>query len=380
MKKKIIIIYSTAGMGHKKAALAIYDVLKTRDDIEAETMDVLDYATKLYRFLYLDAYVFAMSRGKILWGFFYWLTNLPFVDDLTRKIRSKIDHDNFSGLGKTLIDKNADAIIATHFLVPSIAGYLKKSGVKAKLYTLMTDYGPHSYWLSEAVDKYFVGSRFAQEKMIERGVPREKIEPTGISTTEEFRRSFDVNLLKEKYNVDKSKKTIFVMSGGFGVGPIARMLLSLNVCKTDFQIIVVCGHNKKAYDKVKALGRKLKYPIIPFGFTDKVAELMVMSDIMITKAGGISTTEALNTRIPMIFFGSIPGQEAWNEKFLIESGAAKKAETLKDIAPLADEILSSPGLYDNMMKGIDGVRRPYAAKDIAEIVVREMEKTIDHRL
>ncbi|MFH1411735.1 MAG: glycosyltransferase [Candidatus Omnitrophota bacterium] len=368
-KKKIVVVYSTAGMGHKKAAIAIADVLKERQDTEVELMDILDYSSGLYHFLYLDAYCFAMSRGKALWGFLYWLTNIPLIDRLTRGIRGFTDHMNLSAFGRELIKRKPDAVIVTHFLVPSIAGILRKKGLNGRIFTLMTDYGPHSFWLSDAVDRFFVGSSFAAAELVKRGVAREKIETTGISTSEVFHQTFDIRVLREKYGIDRGKKTIFLMSGGFGVGPISKMLLALNACRTKFQVIVVCGHNKAAFENVVSIKEKLKYDIIPFGFTDKVAELMAVSDLMVTKAGGISVTEALNTRLPMILFGSIPGQEKWNERFLLDNNAAKAAGSVKDIARIADEIFESPGTYDTLKKGIDGIRKPYAAENIVKSVM-----------
>ncbi|MDP8258191.1 MAG: glycosyltransferase [Candidatus Aadella gelida] len=372
-KKKIVIVYSTAGMGHKKAALVIFDVLKENENIDVEVMDILDLSGKFYKFLYSDAYNFAMSRGKLLWGFMYWLTNIPLVDKLTRKLKSVSDYVNLRKFSKALMDKKPDAVIATHFLVPSIAGILIKKGLESKIFTLMTDYGPHSFWLSDHVDRFFVGSDFAARKLAERNIPSEKIDVTGISTSSDFHQSLDMTVLRGRYGIDKNLKTIFLMSGGFGVGPISKMLVSLNLCSTPIQVIVVCGHNKKAYKNVEDIKTKLKYPIIPFGFTDKVAELMAVSDLMITKAGGISVTEALNTRLPMILFGSIPGQEAWNEKFLLTSGAARKAKKIKDIPIAVDEILSEPRVYDTFKKGTDSIRKPYAAEEIVKIVLEEIQ-------
>jgi len=369
-KKKIIILYSTAGMGHKKAAIAIYNAFKSRgEDLDIENVDVLDYANKIYKYLYLDLYVFMMSKAKWLWGALYYLSNIPFVDVLTRKIRAIMDYYSLAGVGEMLRRKNPDVIVATHFFLPSVMGILKKTkGFKAKTFVLITDNGPHSFWLSPYIDRFFVGSEFAAGEVAKRGIPKEKIDVTGISTMAEFHQKFDVPELKRKYHLDETKKTIFLMSGGFGVGPMEQMLLSLNSCRAEVQVIVVCGHNKTAYKNVAELKEKLKFPIIQFAFTDEVAKLMAVSDLMITKAGGISVTEALNARLPMILFGSIPGQETWNEEFLKEAGAAKKVESVKEIPLVVDEILSSEEVYNALKSSIDKVRRPYAAEEIAKIV------------
>jgi len=373
-RKKVIILYSTGGMGHKKAAIAIFKAFENkRADVDVKIIDVLDYANGFYKFLYLDFYVFMMTRAKWLWGAGYYVSNLPFVDLLTHGIRGALDFCGLPGLGKMLAGESPDAIIATHFFLPSIAKILKKQkGFKSKTFTLITDYGPHSFWLSGSLDRFFVGSDSVSLELVKRGVPREKIDVTGIATTDEFRKKLDVDRLRGVHGIDKAKKTVFMMSGGFGVGPISEMLFSLNSCDADIQVITVCGHNKQAYDNIRELLEKLKYPVVLFGFTDKVAELMAVSDLMITKAGGISVTEALNARLPMILFGSIPGQETWNEHFLLAAGAAKKAEKVKDLPGIVDSMLLTDGVYDTLKAGIDKARRPYAAERIVDIVLGEI--------
>jgi len=363
-------------MGHKKAALALLDVFKRHKNVQVEAIDVLEYAAPFYRFLYTDFYVFLMTRAKLLWGAGYWFSNQPLVDFLTKKIRSFLDYRGLSGLEEALVKKAPDAVVATHFFLTSIADILKKRDkVRAKLFALVTDYGPHSFWLSDSTDRYFVGADSTLLEFTKRGIPEDKIDVTGISTTEEFRTNFDEDRLREEYGADKERKTIFLMTGGFGVGPMEHMLLALNKCRADIQVIAVCGHNKAVYKDIEILRKKLNYPVILFAFTDKVAELMSISDIMITKAGGISVTEALDMRLPMILFGSIPGQEDWNERMLISSGSAKRARKIKDIPVIADEMLLSPGVYGSFKSAVQKVRRPDAAERIVEIVLGEVSNS-----
>ncbi|MFH1877543.1 MAG: glycosyltransferase [Candidatus Omnitrophota bacterium] len=373
-KKKIIILYSTGGMGHKKAAFALFQAFRKHSDkLDIEITDVLEYGSKLYRFIYLKLYVFLMSFGKRIWGALYALSNNSKIDALTRELRTWIDSISLPGLERTLAEKAPDAIVATHFLLPSIAGFLKKRrGCKAELFTLITDYGPHSYWLSDDMDMFFVGAESAAEEMLKRGIPASKIAVTGIPTSDEFSGEVNSDEIRAKYGLDADRKTIFLMSGGFGVGPLEKILFSMNSCTVAVQMIVVCGYNRKVYGNIRALVSRLDYPVILFGFTDKVAELMRVSDIMITKAGGISVTEALNAYLPMILFDSIPGQETWNEVFLLENKAARKAEKVDDIPRIINEMFVSPGAYDNVKKAIGEIRRPSAADRIADIVMERI--------
>jgi processive 1,2-diacylglycerol beta-glucosyltransferase len=375
-KKKIIILYSTGGLGHKKAAFALFKAFQKRSaDVDVEIMDVLEYANGVYRFVYLHIYVFMMSRVKAVWGALYRFSNAPLVDKMTRRSREVLDFMSLPGLGKALVERSPDAIVATHFLLPSIAWWFKRNKhFHARLFTLITDYGPHNWWLSDNIDRFFVGAEVVAEEMTKRSVPSEKITVTGIPTGEEFMMHFDAGELAKKYGLDRERKTIFIMSGGFGVGPIARILFSLNSCKAEIQVIAVCGHNKTAYRNIQLLQNKLDYPLILFAFTDKVAELMRVSDIMITKAGGISVTEALNVRLPMILFASVPGQETWNEELLAGNGAAEKAKKVDEIPGIVDRVLLSHEAYASLMAGIDRIRRPDAAEKVVDAVLGEIGK------
>jgi processive 1,2-diacylglycerol beta-glucosyltransferase len=372
--KRIVILYSTGGMGHKKAAFAILEAFKKKApyaDIEA--IDALEYAGKFYNFVYRDFYIFFMTKARWLWGVLYDLSNIPLIDAVTRGIRNRIDLASLKGLVPMLHDKSADAIVATHFILPSVAGELKKDEwFRSRLYTVVTDYGPHSYWLSNDMDRFFLGSGSALEEMAKRGVPRDRMTVTGIPTEGVFSGEFDKGVIRKKYSLDPEKKTIFLLSGGFGVGPMKEMLLSLNKCTAPIQVIAVCGHNKKAYEDIEKLKGELKYPVVLLGFTDKVADLMAVSDLMVTKAGGISVTEAMNARLPMILFASIPGQETWNEKMLLSSGAARKADEVKDIPVIVDSALLTKGMIEAMRDSIEGIRRPDAAEKIAETVLKDI--------
>lgn len=373
--KKVIILYSTAGMGHKKAALALEKVFKEKAEgrYETKAVDVMDSAGRLYKFLYLNFYVFLMSRAKWLWGFMYYASNSVLFDIATRKIRGFLDYKGLPKVGKLLLREKADAVIATHFILPSIAGILKKKKYfKSKLFTVITDYGPHTYWLSDYIDVFFTGSESTTEKLALRGVAEERIVSSGIPAMEEFNMQFDIDSLRKKYDLDKDKRTVFLMTGGFGVGPMGEILTELEKSKTNIQVIVVCGHNEELYKKLEQVRSKLTYPVVLFGFTDRVAELMAVSDLMVTKAGGISVTEAMNSRLPMILYGSVPGQETWNEELLVTSGAAILAKSIKEIPARVDKILGSRQSYQSFQEGLDRVRRPYAAEKVVEVVLKEI--------
>ncbi len=369
-RKKIILVYSTAGLGHKKAALALESVIKTHGDrAEVKAVDIMEYASSFYRFIYLDLYVFLMKKARWLWAFMFYVSDNVLFDIMARKIRGRLDYSGVRSLEDLLREEKADAVVATHFLVTSIALILKSRGVQSKLFAVVTDYGPHAYWVSRGVDKYFVGCEWTRSELIRKGVPGERIVVTGIPTTGEFHEEHDTTALKKHYGVDPDRKTVFIMSGGFGVGPVGKMLKAMKDTSSRIQVIAVCGHNEKLYSELEDISGSLNYPVKLFGFTDKVAELMAISDLMITKAGGISVTEAMDSELPMVLYGSIPGQETWNEKMLLEAGAAELAKSINDIPRIVDHVFGSQDTYYSFKKSIREARKPFAARDITREVM-----------
>jgi processive 1,2-diacylglycerol beta-glucosyltransferase len=371
--KKVMILYSTGGMGHKKAAKALFEAFKDKGgDLEVKNVDTLEFGDKMYRFLYDDAYVYLMTKGKTIWGLLYKFSDLKPVGRIMKKVREHLDIKSLKGLDEMIVKEDPDVIVTTHFILPAIAGVLKKQNVRAKMYVSITDYGPHSFWMSDDIDKYFVGAESMVEDLKGRGVPDNKISVTGIPVVKDFSEKFDKKALREKYGLDPERKTIFMLSGGFGVGPMEEMLEELGKCNAKIQVITVCGHNKNAYENIDTSRKNLNYPVVLFGFTDKIAELMAVSDLMITKAGGISVSEAMAMDLPMILFASIPGQETWNENMLTAAGAAVKAKSVDELSGIADRILLSVDEYEHMKEGLSKVGKPFAARDIVEEVMREM--------
>ena len=195
---------------------------------------------------------------------------------------------------------------------------------------------------------------------------------TGIATEAAFCGETNGEAVKQEMELEPDRKTVLVMSGGFGVGPMREILLALASCTEKLQVIAVCGHNEQLYRDLNCVRRRLSYPVKVIGFTDRVPELMAASDLMISKAGGISVTEALNSLTPMILFDSIPGQEFWNEELLLRRGASLKASNYKEIAEMTDRALLSQDVYESLVESIKELRSPSAAEKIARTVLSEL--------
>ncbi len=374
--KKILIIYGTAGEGHKRAAVAIktaFDILKP-DESEIKLIDALDYTNKFFKWLYPRMYIFMVTYIPTIWGFFYYLLDWRLVYPVVRFIRRVINKMNTGRLEEFLCNCNPDIIIATHFLTSEVVSDLKRRGrLKAELITCVTDFGMHSFWFAKETDFFCVGFKETMDDLTNKwGFDGRKINITGIPVSPKF---YDVKIKEElcnKLNISKGLFTILITGGGFGVGPIMGIVQALIKMKERLQILIVCGHNenlKMKIDKLSAFNSKLSAVIKTYGFIDYVDELMTVSDLAVTKAGGLICSEALAKELPLIIISPIPGQETRNCKLLLRNNAAFRANRPGQVRKIIRKIHRSDNMLNVMKENIRRIRKQDPAATIAKFVI-----------
>ena len=367
---KVLILYSTAGIGHKKAALAVKEAFDRsgRGD-EAVLQDALDYTNNFFRVSYGAIYLFLVKYLPTLWGFFYYVLDNPIVYALVRPLRRLNNYLNSKKLVEFLLTTKPKTVIVTHFFPSEVVDNLKKKGLlDTRLISVITDYRSHLFWLSKYVDFYIAGSDYTKDDLLRRGVPEERIKVFGIPCASSFSREHQTGAICRKAGMEPGKKTIFILGGGFGVGPIKGITLSLDKAKEDFQAIVVCGYNAKLYNAVKKAARRASHRFRVFGFVDNIDELMAASDVLVSKSGGITVSEALNANLPMIVVSPIPGQEMRNYDFLKKNHAAAKIKCPGDIVRVARELFDTDKL-ETLKRNVKKIR----LVDSAERIMHETD-------
>ena len=287
---KVLITYASAGAGHHRAAEAIYSYLKAkRKDLQLELADVLPFSGAFFRFCHNSGYPFLVRHAIWLWGFFFWLTEFRLTRGLSRKSALIANYLGCYKFADYLIKERFDFIISTHFLNSELAANLKlKNKIQAKLITVITDFGVHPFWVCRGTDLYIAACGSTQEKLLNMGVPSDKIQAFGIPFSPSFVKTQNRNQLAAKFGIDPNKFTALVMTGSFGSGPLESIAESLSV---HVQVLVVCARNKKLFIRLQ----KRKLPDVKvFAFVSNTEELMAVSDIIITKPGGLSIAEFLN--------------------------------------------------------------------------------------
>jgi processive 1,2-diacylglycerol beta-glucosyltransferase len=233
----------------------------------------------------------------------------------------------------------------------------------------LTDFYPHSYWIYEAIDKYAVASADAKDRLLANGVIADKVYISGIPIDIKFSRVIDKDLIYGKLGLDRSKKTVLVMGGSQGLGPIRRVVFSLDRICSDMQMIVVSGTNNRLYNYLKRRIKKFNKPVALLGYVDNTDELMSIADMIVTKPGGLTVSEALSKSTPIVIVNPIPGQESKNTEFLIKQGAAVKASNEREVAILVENLCSTAPKLEDMKKSAERIARPDSAIDVANMLL-----------
>ncbi len=257
---------------------------------------------------------------------------------------------------RLLREKKPDLIISTHPFSSQMCSYLKrKKKITAKIATIMTDFAPHDQWLvgSLFTDYYFVANDKMKDYLIQKNIDMKKIFVTGIPLSNRFLQKYDRKHILDVFHLEDGKQTILFFGGGeFGLGK-SRTFEIFDCLVRNFdtiQIIAIAGKNEKMKTKFEEIVRnnKASYRVNVLEFTNQIPELMSISDLVVTKPGGMTTTESLASSLPMIIINPIPGQEEENAEFLETKGAGIWIKKQDDIFLAFKNLLSHPNKLNEM--------------------------------
>ncbi|MFC1480096.1 glycosyltransferase [Candidatus Omnitrophota bacterium] len=372
MRKKALIFYISRYSGHFHAASAIEKgLLEMGGDIETNKINALAYTNPVLEKIIIKTYLELIKKKPELWGHVY---DNPDVIKKTKKARETIHKFNMSKIKKLIETYSPDVIFCTQaFPCGMVADYKKSCGNKTPLIGILTDYAPHSYWLSDEVDFYVVPSGGTARLLEEKGVAPEKIKAYGIPVDPKFRQERDIRRIRKDFDFQEGNPTILIMGGSQGLGAVEEVARSLLQDEDhNYQLLVVTGSNKKLCAKLKRLvkkkgGKNMRV----LSFVENIDELMEVSDVVVTKAGGMTIAEALVKKLPMLIVDPIPGHERMNTDYLVEKGAAAEIDDYSQIHQKINELFDSQGTLERMKKNTEKLSKPDSALDIARLAFKE---------
>ncbi|MBN2453511.1 MAG: glycosyltransferase [Candidatus Omnitrophica bacterium] len=368
--KKILIMYATAGIGHKKASLAVKAALDEAapGGAEVRIIDSLDYTNPFFKWIYLQAYLFMVNKTPTFWGLLYYMTDNKLVNIIVSRLRRINNWVNSVKLRKFLAEWKPDVIISTHFFASEVIGDLKKQGlIDTRLITVITDYRSHSWWLAPMTDIYVVAGEDTRKDLLRWGIDDSRIKVFGIPIEPVFSKPLDGKAILEKTGLSDDRITILVVGGGFGVGPIEEIVRTIDSISRPAQIITVCGHNEELRRRLEELRPNMKDKMIVFGFVNNVYEYMEISDLLISKSGGITVSESLAKELPMLVISPIIGQETRNCSFLTDHGAAVKVSRIGELKEALERLAAHPERLVKMREEIQKIKKPSACYDVAKL-------------
>ena len=373
---RILIATVTAGAGHVQAAAALEEAwhgLCPRDALQR--LDVLSFTPRLYRKVYVDGYVKIIEHAPELYAHMFKKTDNPLLVKKLTRFRRTVAHLTTNKFVRQLRKFKPDAVLCTHYLPLEILASLRvkaKQPLNPMTVSIITDFEAHALWMEAGVDLYCVAAEETKARLVARGAADDKVVVTGIPVSAKFSTAVDAPAIRKRMGLRDDLPVLLVLGGGFGIGPVAQILSQIDKLAQTAQVVVVCGRNDKLRRDLAV--QEYRQPMHILGFVTNMQDLMAISDLIISKPGGLTTSEALAMGKPIFVLNPIPGQEAANSDFLLEHGAAAKANRVEDLPYRLEKLLGSSKLFE-MAAAARQLARPDAAVQICEAVRERLERT-----
>ena len=373
---KVLIFYASYGGGHLNAAKSIENCIKNNyKNIDVEMIDCMKYVNKTIEKITTAAYREMAKKMPWAWGRIYSDAQkgpLAHITSRSNKIMA-------IKLLQLLRQKNPDLIISTHPFGSQMCSYLKrKNKITAKIATILTDFAPHDQWLvgHEFTDYFFVAHNKMKEYLISKNVNKNNIYVTGIPISNRFQKKYNKNEILQEFNLSKEKFTVLFFGGGeFGLGKTRTSQIFEDFVREtkihNIQIIAISGKNPKMKDSFEEIvtNNKAKENVVILEFTNKVPELMSISNIVVTKPGGLTTSESLASHLPMVVINPIPGQEEENAEFLESKGIAVWIKKNDNSEKIIESLLSNKEQLQKMKENTKILAKPNSTDDICNILL-----------
>ncbi len=324
---KVLILSCNTGGGHNAAAKAVAEQLQENGD-EAIFLDYLCLAGKNVSNIVANIYIKIVQKVPRLFGVFYQI-GMFVSKHINKSPVYYINGKMAKYLDAYMKENPVDAIVMPHLYPAETVTYMKKHGMKLPLtIAVMTDYTCIPFWEETDCDYYIVPHRELKASCVKRGLPEEKLLFCGIPVSTSFNKNISKTEARKKLNLIPDEKYILIAGGSMGAGNLLNLSEKLLRTCTKEKIIIVCGSNNKATSKIKKkLGNNPRITII--GYTSYMYLYLYACDILFTKPGGLTSTEAAVAGIPLVHTNPIPGCETVNREFFVTHGMSISASTQK---------------------------------------------------
>lgn len=370
MDKVLILTEDVGGTGHYGAALSLKKGLKKiAPNLHVEIAFGLSFVSKQLESLTRTSYLSVLKYAPSLWGKAY-----AKEDSISQLFQTPLGKMLALKLKYLIEQVEPRVVVCTHVLCISALAYLKeKTHLDFRLGVAITDFDVNGFWIHPQVDFYLVAHPALKDKIHKRNIiPKEKIFCTGIPIDPAFSVPGPSKCrLREDLGFDPCRFTALVMGGGMGLGPLEECIAKFREQLPEIQLIVITGKNQRLFERLLFRYQQDKRVRL-FGFIDGMANMMRAADIVVSKAGGLTSSEALASGLPLLICKPIPGQEERNSRFLLEQQVAIRQDEPnyipRDLTPFIEDQTYLQKLSEQAFR----IGKPFSALHGAEVIVRHL--------
>lgn len=372
----VLFLTGDYGSGHVQAARALQESFaQLFPYIGTESKDFMSHAHPIVHPITKFMYLGSIRTFPRTYGYLFKKTRR--INKFSNGLKA------FQGLGlgrflSMLRSVQPSAVVSTFPLAAGAMSYLRTNGLfNVPTITVITDYTDHSYWINPYTDAYLVGSLHTADRLVNLGIHHSQVRVTGIPIRREYGLVYNREQIRADIGLNPDLPTVLVMGGGYGmfgqeIGDALCRYLHENIGR--MQVIAVCGHNDKLRNHLSSIASELSLPMVVTGFTERIPEFMAASDLLITKSGGLTSSEALAVGLPMLIYKPLPGQEEDNANYLLEAGAAVRLNHVEELQKSLSALLSDPVRLATMKRQAKKAGKAFSADSAVECIAQFREQ------
>lgn len=372
MSRRILVLSASVGAGHLRAAEAVEAALRqVAPDAVVKNLDVLELTNAAFRRVYSRTYFELVNKAPHVLGYVYDLLDQP--PSARRKadrLRLLVERLNLRRFSRLLRSESWDVIVNTHFLPAEIiAAMRRRDEIATGQLTVTTDFETHRLWVNQPCEHYFTATEEGAAYLAHWGVPPGQITVSGIPIHPVFSEAKSSRECRAGLGLADDRPVILQLAGGFGLGPVEKLFQGLLSMAGPLAVIVVSGRNEELQRRLEQIEVPPRHQVKILGFTTQMDELMAAADVVLSKPGGLTTSEVLARGAALMIANPIPGQEARNSDFLLENGAAIKVNNIATLPYKLAKLLDDPARLAGMKANARRLGRPQAAFDVARFAL-----------
>jgi processive 1,2-diacylglycerol beta-glucosyltransferase len=366
---RVLILSASYGSGHAEAARSLAAAFAARGAEPVVVDHFRDLVHPLFASVSRALYYRLLRHVPSLWALGYGLGDRLGPES---PLAFGVPQLGVERLARLLETMRPDAVVTVHATPAAAMAALAASGRRVPPHTTaVTDFVAHSQWMPRPVDRYCVAAEEVRNEFVARGIPPDRVVVTGVPVRAEFARAIDPAAARRTLGLSSRLPTVVAMAGSQGsLGRLLDVVRALLAVERPVQAVVVAGRDERLRGRLAraAAGSPLRV----VGYVEDVPTLLAAADLLVTKAGGMTLAEATAAAVPLLLYGSLPGQERGNERFASRAGIALVARSRGELRRLLDRALGDLDALERMQGSLRRLGRPDAAHHVVDLVLAQI--------